>query len=76
MRALAGGEYAYVLTRGDYVLGGFVDADVEHFSIDSIGEAMDIKKKLEAYAKSKGDDFTEFVIEKLDDAVAFLHPNY
>lgn len=61
----AGGKYAYVLTESDYDLGGFVDADEDNFSIDSIEEAKAIKEKLETYAKSKGDDFTEFLIEKL-----------
>ena len=65
MMTKAGGKYAYVLTRKDYLLGGFVDADVDLFSIDSVREARAIKKKLEAYAKSKGDAFTEFLIEKL-----------
>ena len=61
----AGGKYAYVLTESDYELGGFVDADGDNFSIDSIEEAKAIKEKLETYAKSKGDYFTEFMIEKL-----------
>ena len=61
----AGGKYAYVLTESDYELGGFVDADGDNFSIDSIEEALAIKEKLEKYAKSKGDYFTEFMIEKL-----------
>ena len=59
-----GDKYRYVLTESDYKLGGFVDADGDNFSIDSIEEAMAIKEKLETYAKSKGDDFTEFMIEK------------
>ena len=65
MMTKAGGKYAYVLTESDYDLGGFVNADVDHFSIDSIEEAEAIKKKLETYAKSKGDSFTEFLIEQL-----------
>ena len=65
MMTKAGGKYAYVLTESDYDLGGFVDADKDNFSIDSIEEAKAIKEKLETYAKSKGDDFTEFLIEKL-----------
>ena len=65
MMTKAGGKYAYVLTESDYDLGGFVDADKDNFSIDSIEEANAIKEKLETYAKSKGDDFTEFLIEKL-----------
>ena len=65
MMTKAGGKYAYVLTESDYDLGGFVDVDEDNFSIDSIEEAKAIKEKLETYAKSKGDDFTEFLIEKL-----------
>ena len=61
----AGGKYAYVLTESDYDLGGFVDADEDDFSIDTIEEAKAIKEKLETYAKSKGDEFTEFLIELL-----------
>ena len=57
-----GGKYACVLTESDYEAGGFVDADEDNFSIDSIEEAKVIKEKLEAYAKSKNDDFTEFSI--------------
>lgn len=60
-----GGRYAYVLTESDYDIGGFVDADVDNFSIESIEKAKAIKEKIETYAKSKGDYFTEFLIEKL-----------
>lgn len=61
----SGDKYRYVLTESDYELGGFVDADGDNFSIDSIEEAMEIKGKLETYAKSKGDDFTKFFIWRL-----------
>ena len=61
----AGGKSAYVLTKWDYILGGFVDPIVDYLSIDSIKEAKYIKKRLEAYAKSKGDTFTVFLIEEL-----------
>ena len=60
----AGGKYAYVLTESDYESGGFVDADGDNFSIDSIEEAKAIREEIETYAKSKGDYFTEFMIEK------------
>ena len=59
------GKYSYVLTESDYEQGGFVDIDVDNFSIDTIEEAKAVKEKLETYAKSKGDEFTEFLIEKL-----------
>jgi len=57
-----GDRFVYVLTESDYDLGGFVDINVDDFSIDSIEEAMAIKKKLQTYAKSKGDDFTKFFL--------------
>lgn len=59
------GKSAYVLTESDYNLGGFIDINVDDFSIDSIEEAKAIKVKLDTYAKSKGDNFTEFFIETL-----------
>lgn len=60
-----GDKYAYVLTESDYESGGFVGINVDNFSIDSIEEAMAIKKKLETYAKSKGDYFTKFFLWRL-----------
>ena len=60
-----GDKYRYVLTESDYELGGSTEINVIDFVIDSVEEAMEIKGKLETYAKSKGDDFTKFFIWKL-----------
>ena len=60
-----GNKYRYVLTESDYELGGFTEISVMDFVIDSVEEAMEIKGKLETYAKSKGDDFTKFFIWRL-----------
>ena len=61
----AGGKCAYVLTESDYEQGGFVDIDVDNFSVDSIEEANKIKSDLTSYARNNGDNMTEFIIEEL-----------
>lgn len=58
------GKYSYVLTGTDYKIGGFVDINVNDFLIDSKNIAIDIKKKLENYAREHGDNTTEFIIEE------------
>ena len=60
--AKADGKCGYVLTENDYNLGGFSEINVMDFVIDSVEEAMEIKSKLETYAKSKGDDSTKFFL--------------
>lgn len=60
-----GDKFRHVLTESDYDLGGFEDISVMDFVIDSEEEAMEIKGKLETYAKSKGDNFTKFFIWRL-----------
>ena len=62
MMATADGKITYVLTESDYDLGGFSEISVMDFVINSVEEAMEIKGRLETYAKSKGDDSTKFFI--------------
>ena len=57
------GKYSYVLTKSDYEQGGFVDIDVDNFSIDSVDAANKIKSDLTTYARKSGDYTTEFIIE-------------
>ena len=59
------GKYSYVLTKSDYEQGGFVDIDVDNFSVDSVDEANEIKSNLTTYARKSGDYTTEFIIEEL-----------
>ena len=59
------GKYSYVLTESDYEQDGFIDIDVDNFSIDSIDEANKIKSDLTSYARNNGDYNTEFIIEEL-----------
>ena len=59
------GKYSYVLTESDYEQDGFIDIDVDNFSIDSIDEANKIKSDLTSYARKNGDNTTEFIIEEL-----------
>ena len=58
-------KYSYVLTVSDYEQDGFIDIDVDNFSIDSIDEANKIKSDLESYVRNNGDYNTEFIIEEL-----------
>ena len=58
------GKYSYVLTESDYEQGGFVDIDVDNFSIDSVDEANKIKSALTSYARKNGDNTTVFIIEE------------
>ena len=59
------GKYSYVLTESDYEQDGFIDIDVDNFSVDSIEEANKIKSDLTSYARENGDNTTEFIIEEL-----------
>ena len=59
------GKYSYVLTQSDYEQDGFIDIDVDNFSIDSIDEANKIKSDLTSYVRKNGDNTTEFIIEEL-----------
>ena len=56
---------SYVLTESDYDNNGFVDINVEDFSIDTREAAEQRKQELEEYARANGDNYTTFTIEEI-----------